>query len=222
MADGLPWEGLPRADVRPLRRAGIVVDAARCVGCHACGVACKTEHDVALGGFRIRTHYLPRPDRPVHAFLPLLCLHCQDAPCLAACPNDALVRRGDGRVVVDGARCEGTDTCVDSCPYGAIHLDPGTGQADKCDLCEGRTAAGLPPACVEVCPPGALRYGDLDDPQDPVSVYAAARGAGPFRPEHATRPTVLHAGLEPWMARAAHGVQLHPDDHDIVYERGTP
>lgn len=215
----LPWEGLSAANARPTRRAGLVVDPRRCVGCHACGVACKAEHDVPLGGFRIRTHYLRRPDRPTHQFIPLMCQHCQEAPCLAACPNDAIQRAADGHVSIDRARCEGAHACVDACPYGAIYIDPQTQQADSCDLCASRRGVGLAPACVEVCPTGALRFGDLDDPQDPAAAYAEERAARAFRPEHGTRPTTVYVGLERWMEEAARAVQLHPDDNDIVYER---
>lgn len=217
--DPLPWEGLSPERSRPLKRAGIVVDARRCIGCHACGVACKTEHDVALGAFRIRTHYLQRPDRPAHLFVPMMCQHCQDAPCLEACPTGSIQRRKDGRVVVNPSTCTTSKECLDACPYGAIAIDPHTEKADKCDLCEGRTGVGLEPACVEVCPSGALRYGDLDAADDPAAVYAKEHAARPLRAEHRTRPTVSYVGLERWIEDAAKTVQLHPDDNDIVYER---
>jgi Fe-S-cluster-containing dehydrogenase component len=212
-----PWEALVKG--KPMQRAGLVVDPRRCVGCHACAVSCKTEHDVPLGGFRIRTHYLQRPDRPTHQFLPLMCQHCQDAPCVEACKSSAVTRLEDGRVVIDEERCTGNHDCVAACPYDAIYVDPHTGKADKCDLCHGRTAAGLLPACVEACPTEALRFGDLDDLDGDVARYADAHGASSLRPEHGTRPTVQYVGLEPWMGKKAHGVQLHESDNDIVYER---
>ena len=140
----LPWENLGVHRAKARKRVGMVVDPRRCVGCHACAVACKTEHEVQLGGFRIRTHYLDRPDRPVHGFLPMLCMHCADAPCIPACPNDAIARSGDGRVVISKNDCEMDTGCVGACPYGAIHIDRQQQKADKCDFCVSRTSMRSP------------------------------------------------------------------------------
>lgn len=215
----LPWENLSKEGVKPMKRAGILVDPRRCIGCHACGVACKTEHDVPLGGFRIRTHYLQRPDRPTHFFLPMMCQHCQDAPCIPACPNDAVVRLADGRVEINKVDCRTDTSCIKACPYDAIYIDEQMGKADKCNLCTPRTDVGLKPACVEVCPTQALRFGDLGDLDSDVSKIADRDKAQPLRPEHGTKPTVLYVGLEEWMYKQAKGVQLNKDDNNIVYER---
>ena len=150
MSDRLPWE--PSGKPRTMKRAGMVIDLRRCIGCHACSVSCKTEHDVALGVFRTRVRYLEKPGATQIAFLPLLCNHCQDAPCIPACPTDAMTRKEDGRVVVDHDKCEGNMDCIAACPYDAIQLDPQTGIADKCDLCTHRTDVGMDPACVAACP----------------------------------------------------------------------
>ena len=215
----LPWEHVGQEPVPTGKSVGLLVDPRRRVGCHACGVSCKTEHDVALGGFRIRTHYLRRPDRDTHLFMPMMCMHCQDAPCIPACPNDAVVRRADGRVEIDKDSCQGDTSCIAACPYDAIHLDPHTQQADKCNLCSHRTDVGMVPACVEVCPTEAIRYGDFGDLDSALSKTADACGAQPLRPEHETRPTVVYAGLQAWMGEAARGVQLQDGENDIVYER---
>ena len=215
----LPWEVLSRDDVKPMRRAGMIVDPRRCVGCHACSVACKTENDVPLGGFRIRTHYLQRPDRQTHFFLPMMCQHCQDAPCITACPNDAVERGEDGRVEINENRCDGDSSCVSACPYDAIYIDNQTGKADLCNLCTQRTDVGLQPACVEACPTEALLFGDLGDENSDVSSYADAQGAKALRPEHGTKPTVSYVGLEKWMEQDARGVQLQEGENDIIYER---
>lgn len=121
--------------VKPMKRAGILVGPRRCIGCHACGVACKTEHDVPLGGFRIRTHYLQRTDRPTHFLLPTMCQHCQDAPCIPACPNDGVVRLADRRVEINKVDCRTDMSCIKACPYDAIYIDEQMGKADKCNLC---------------------------------------------------------------------------------------
>ena len=201
----------------------MLVDLRRCIGCHACSVSCKTEHNVALGGFRTRVRYLHQervaPEATSIAFLPLLCMHCQDAPCMDVCPTKALERGADGHVSVNDDRCVGDKACIAACPYGAIHIDPQTKQADKCDFCSDRTAYGLEPACVTVCPTEALRFGDFDDASDLVTQYAAANNALPFKEKAGTKPSVLYIGHKPWMEDKAKSIQLLPDDEDIIYEQ---
>ena len=222
MSERLPWEGIAeRPPAPPMKRAGILVDPRRCVGCHACAVSCKTENDVALGGFRIRTHYLRHPERGVHVFVPMMCQHCQDAPCLPACPTGAVFKEEDGRVRIDDETCDGNQDCIKACPYDAIHIDPRTGIADKCDLCHHRTEVGLDPACIEVCPTEAIVFGDLGDLDSDVARRADKTDAQPLRPEHETRPTIQYVGLTPWMAKDAKGVQLQDGENDIVYEAYT-
>lgn len=217
----VPWEGVnERERALPMKKAGMVVDLRRCIGCHGCSVSCKTEHSVPLGEFRTRVRYLPRPDRPQLSFLPLLCMHCQDAPCLDACPTEAVVRLEDGRVTIDQDRCCGNKACVSACPYGAIAINEATGLADKCDLCTNRTSMGMEPSCVDACPTEALRFGDLGDPKSAIAKYAREHKASAFKPDANTDPVVLYVGNEPWMEKAAaSGVQLAPGDDEIVYEQ---
>lgn len=201
----VPWERV--GDAKPPERAGMTVDLRRCVGCHACSIACKVEHDVPLGDFRMRVRYLEDASRGTIAFLPLLCMHCADAPCLDACPTSAIVRLDDGRVIVDEDRCCGNKACVSACPYGAIFVHPDRGVAEKCDFCTHRTEVGLDPACVSACPTDALRFG-------PAEGDAAA-----FREDEATAPIVRYVGLRPGLDEQANaGVRLDPRDRDIVYE----
>ena len=223
MADPIeiPWENIGKRKHRaPMKRAGMVVDLRRCIGCHACSVTCKTEHAVPLGGFRTRVRYLERSDRPTIAFLPLLCMQCQDAPCMKACPTEAIIRLEDGRVTINQDRCCGNKACIAACPYGAIYIDPQTNKADQCDFCTHRTTLWMDPACVSACPTEALRFGDLDDPEDPVAKYASTHDAKAFKEEAGTRPSVLYVGHEKWMEeKAKTGIQLSPDENEIVYEQ---
>ena len=217
----IPWE-TERSKERKLhnKRAGMVVDLRRCIGCHACSVSCKTENEVPLGGFLTRVRYLEQPVKETLSFLPLLCMHCQDAPCLKACPTQAVTRLNDGRVVIDQDKCCGMKACIAACPYGAIYIDPNSGHADKCDLCTHRTSLNMNPACVASCPTQTLRFGDLDDPNDPVAQYAKEHNAKPFKADAGTQPSVLYIEHEPWMERAAAtGVQLSVKDDEIIYEQ---
>lgn len=220
----IPWKNIGPGKGKKRKRAGMVVDLRRCIGCHACSVSCKTEHNVALGGFRTRVRYLdkkrPDPQGTTITFLPLLCMQCQDAPCMDACPTKAIERGADGHVEVNHSKCVGDKACVSACPYGAIHIDPQTKMADKCDFCSDRTSYGLDPACVAVCPTDALRFGDLDDPSDPVTIYAEENKARPFKESAGTKPSVLYVSHEAWMEDKAKSVQLLPDDEDIIYEQG--
>jgi tetrathionate reductase subunit B len=216
MSERLPWE--PSGKPRAMKRAGMVIDLRRCIGCHACSVSCKTEHDVALGVFRTRVRYLERPGATQLAFLPLLCMHCQDAPCIPACPTTAMERQDDGRVTVNHTNCQGNTDCISACPYDAIKLDPQTGLADKCDLCQHRTDVGMDPACVTACPTETLRFGDLDDPEDAAVQYAKANNAQAFREDEDTKPTVQYIGMRPWKEEATiGGVQIHDQEDELIY-----
>lgn len=219
----IPWNNIGPGKGKKMKRAGMVVDLRRCIGCHACSVSCKTEHNVPLGGFRTRVRYLnkerPAPQGTTISFLPLLCMHCQDAPCISSCPTEAIERNADGRVNINDSKCVGEKACVSACPYGAIYIDPQTKVADKCDFCTDRTAYGLSPACVSVCPTEALRFGDLDDASDPVTQYAQANNARAFKEGAGTKPSVLYIEHDTWMEDKAKSVQLLPDDEDIIYEQ---
>lgn len=219
--DQVPWTLKPQADIKPLGKVGMVIDLRRCVGCHACAVSCKTEHAVPLGSFRNRTQVVQRPDELKLSFVPMLCMHCEDAPCMTACPSSAITRAPDGRVLVDEQLCDGAQECVGACPYGAIFFHPDKQVASKCNLCEHRTEVGLQPACVEVCPTEALRFGDIADPDDPLTPIHTDAKAQPMKPETNTRPRVVYVGLEPWMNDELPGVQRDADgegEDGLTYE----
>lgn len=184
---------------------GMAVDLERCIGCHACSVACKVENAVSLGFFRTKVYYYDYPavnpfnHQPTtkRAFLPTLCMQCTDAPCLDACPTDAITRGADGIVHIDVDVCDRSRDCIKACPYGAIHIDPVSQVADKCDFCAHRLEADMAPACVEVCPAGVFAFGDLKDPASPVSVFNARHGTQvkAMKAEEKTRPRVQYRGL---------------------------
>jgi len=135
-------------------------------------------------------------------FQPRLCMQCEDSPCTAVCPVSATYRTEDGIILVDARRCIGCGYCVVSCPYGARYIVPADedspantpGVADKCTWCYHRITKGQKPACVEICPVGARRFGDANDPSSDVAAEAAAAGAQPLHPEYGTRPRVLYLG----------------------------
>ena len=175
-----------------------MIDQRRCIGCHACTVACKEENRVPLGAFRTWVKYVERgtfPDTRRH-FGVLRCNHCDHAPCVTICPTVALYRRPDGIVDLDGARCIGCKSCMHACPYDALYIDPATQTAAKCHYCAHRVEVGLRPACVIVCPEEAIIAGDLDDPSTTIARLVASEPVQVRKPEQRTRPKVFYVGAE--------------------------
>ena len=201
-------------------RYAMALDTQACIGCLACTVACKVENGSPEGIWHapVISHELGEGEAARRAYVPLLCNHCADAPCLKACPTSAIYRRKDGIVIIDQDRCCGSGACVIACPYGAIQYyghrqaaktpfdevklaghQPGTAQ--KCTFCAPRLDRGLKPACIDVCPTGARIFGDLDDPQSAVSKAFAQPDAIPLGAPLDTKPNtrylargVRHAG----------------------------
>jgi Fe-S-cluster-containing dehydrogenase component len=90
-----------------------------------------------------------------------VCRHCDDPPCVDACPEEVITRRGDGIVVLDSDACTGCQACLDACPYGAIAFDEGNAVARKCNLCYQRVDQGLFPACADnICLAHCIHFGD--------------------------------------------------------------
>jgi Fe-S-cluster-containing dehydrogenase component len=137
-------------------------------------------------------------------FVPRLCMQCEDSPCTGVCPVGATYRTPDGVILVDQDRCIGCGYCVVACPYGARYIVPAGGEtprgvagvADKCTFCYHRITVGLRPACVEACPVGARTFGDLDDPQSPVSIALREQPTKVLKAALGTNPRVHYIGLE--------------------------
>jgi Fe-S-cluster-containing dehydrogenase component/formate-dependent nitrite reductase membrane component NrfD len=189
-----------------------VIDQDRCIGCHACTTACKSENEVPLGVTRTYVKYVdvgvfPQARR---AFQVTRCNQCDDAPCTAACPTSAMFRRPDGIVDFDKSICIGCKACIAACPYDAIFINPEDHSAEKCNFCAHRLDVGLEPACVVVCPTEAILVGDLDDPASRVTRIVHREAVAVRRPEKETRPKLFYRGahqatLDPLAARRPPG-----------------
>ncbi|MGD0943114.1 MAG: 4Fe-4S dicluster domain-containing protein [Acidimicrobiales bacterium] len=189
-----------------------VLDQTRCIGCHACTTACKSENEVPLGVTRT---YVKSADVGVfpqvrRVFQVTRCNQCSDAPCTAACPTRAMFRRPDGIVDFNKSVCIGCKACIAACPYDAVFINPHDHSAEKCNLCAHRLEMGLEPACVTVCPTGAILVGDGNDPDSAVARIVAGDLVRVRRPEKQTWPGVYYLGvheatLDPLAARRPDG-----------------
>ncbi len=191
---------------------GFVIDHSRCIGCHACTVACKSENDVPVGDFRTWVKYTERGTFPQvkRSFAVLRCNQCSAAPCVTICPVTALSKGASGIVDVDSAACVGCKSCMQACPYDALYINEGTGTAQKCHFCAHRVEVGLAPACAVVCPTEAIVPGDFHDPNSRVSQMRAAGGLQARKTEAGTGPNVFYkevdaAGIDPSLTRADGG-----------------
>lgn len=179
-------------------RYGFVIDQNRCIGCHACTVACKDEHDVPVGVNRTWVKYIEKGHFPATSrhFAVLRCNHCDDAPCIEICPTVALYRSPNGIVDFDNDRCIGCKSCMQACPYDALYIDPDHNTAAKCNFCAHRVELGLQPACEVVCPTQAIMSGDLDDPESAIARTVATRKVSLRKPHKGTHPKLFYVGVE--------------------------
>jgi len=193
----------------------MVIDLKRCVGCNACTLACKQEHGTPAGVHfaRVVTREVGSFPQTRRTFLPVLCNHCQDAPCVEVCPTGATYVRPDGIVMVDNGKCIGCRACAVACPYmnrhflteGMLHngktltafelikfdaFEEGT--MTKCTLCAHRIDQGLEPACVVTCPTEARIFGDLEEKDGRLQQLIASRSGEPLLPECNTRPSIYY------------------------------
>jgi Fe-S-cluster-containing dehydrogenase component/Ni/Fe-hydrogenase subunit HybB-like protein len=173
-----------------------LIDHGRCIGCHACSTACKSENEVPLSVNRTYVKYVDVGTFPLarRAFQVTRCNQCDDAPCVNACPTAAMYRRDDGIVDFDKRWCIGCKACIAACPYDAIFINPADHSAEKCNFCAHRLDVGLEPACVVVCPTQAILVGDLHAPQSPVTQAVHRDVVHVRRPEKETRPKVFYRG----------------------------
>ncbi len=179
---------------RPVHYA-MVIDTRRCIGCHACTVACKAEFDVPLEANRSWVEYIEKGNYPnvSRSFLPRLCNHCSEPQCVSVCPTGATYKRKeDGIVVVDADVCIGCKYCLQACPYDARFINPRTGTADKCDFCLHRVRQGLVPSCVNTCQGRARIFGDMNDPESEVAKLISTNSITVLRPEMGTKPNVYY------------------------------
>ena len=189
-----------------------VIDHTRCIGCHACTTACKSENEVPLSVTRTYVKHVDIGEFPQtrRAHQVTRCNQCAHAPCVTACPTTAMFKRADGIVDFDKAICIGCKACMAACPYDAIFINPEDHSAEKCNFCAHRIDVGLEPACVVVCPTEAILVGDLNDSTSKVARIVNREPVSVRRPEKETLPKLFYKGahqatLDPLAARRPDG-----------------
>jgi Fe-S-cluster-containing dehydrogenase component/formate-dependent nitrite reductase membrane component NrfD len=189
-----------------------VIDHTRCIGCHACTTACKSENVVPISVTRTYVKHVdvgvfPQARR---AHQVTRCNQCAHAPCVTACPTTAMFKRRDGIVDFDKSICIGCKACMAACPYDAIFINPDDHSAEKCNFCAHRIDVGLEPACVVVCPTQAILVGDMNDADSYVAQIVNREAVSVRRPEKETLPKLFYKGahqatLDPLAARRPEG-----------------
>ncbi|MBF0542112.1 MAG: 4Fe-4S dicluster domain-containing protein [Nitrospirae bacterium] len=180
------------------KRYAMVIDLEKCIGCHSCSISCKTQFDVPLGVFRSWVKIIERGSYPAvkRIFIPVLCNHCDDPPCVKGCPTGATYQRADGIVVVNPDDCIGCKYCIQNCPYNARFLHPITKTASKCDFCLHRIKQGITPSCVNTCIGQARTFGDYNDPQSSISQILLQNNSQVLLEAMGTNPRVFYINLD--------------------------
>ena len=158
-----------------------VHDVSICNGCYNCQIACKDEHvandwtpyakpQPEIGHFWLKLTETVRGQVPrvKVAYVPIMCNHCDNAPCMAACKVEgAIYKRKDGLVIIDPTKCTGCRNCVDACPYGVIYFNQDLNLAQKCTGCAHLLDSGWKePRCVDACPTLALKFMEEEEAKE--------------------------------------------------------
>ncbi len=189
-----------------MKQRYMVIDTALCHDCNNCFMACKDEHcdndwmpyvaEQPRHGHRwmnIMRHERGQYPRIDTVFLPMPCMHCQDAPCMQKC-GDVISRREDGVVMIDASKAKGKKEAVDACPYGAIYWNEKENVPQKCTMCAHLLDEGWAETrCVHTCPTGAMKFFTIE-PEE-MKKMVAAEGLEQYKAELKTNPNVYYKNL---------------------------
>ena len=180
-----------------MKQIGFYFDQTRCIGCHTCSVACKDWHNIDASSINWRRVILIEKGKfpnPFVAYLSIACNHCEEPPCILACPEKVITKReSDGIVVVEQDKCVGNSECnsrcLNACPWKVPQFGPEeNAKMQKCDFCLERFEKGQQPICIEACPMYALDIGSLKQLQEK---YGFVNGAEEFSYSERFKPSVI-------------------------------
>ncbi len=199
-----------------------VIDVSICNGCYCCQISCKDEHvgndwtpyakpQPDTGQFWLKQNEFVRGTVPKVkvSYRPVLCMHCDDAPCMPACPIEgAIYKREDGLVIIDPVKCTGCKNCVDSCPYGVIYFNEDLNIAQKCTGCAHLLDNGWTvPRCADVCPTEALKFGEESELKELIGK------AEVLNPEYKAKPRVYYLNLP---RKFVAGTVYDPKEKEVI------
>jgi len=193
-------------------RYGMVIDLNRCIGCHACSIACKIENATPPGVFWSWVFQVEEGKYPdvKRFYIPMLCMQCEDPACIKVCSTNATYKDSRNLVRIDEKKCIGCKACILACPYGVRFFNEGAkyfsidvpwgeaeedhqkGTVSKCTFCAHLIEKGDEPACVSACPTGARLFGNLSDPKSAVVRLIKDRFGFQLHPEFGLNPSVYY------------------------------
>jgi Fe-S-cluster-containing dehydrogenase component len=190
-------------------RFGLLIDITKCNGCYNCFLACRDEHcgndhlpyslsQPSAGHFWMRINEKERGKYPKVkvAYIPLLCMHCNNPSCCSISTNNEVYQRPDGIVIIDPEKSKGKKEIVSACPYRVIYWNEDKNIPQKCTFCYHLLDAGWKePRCVEVCPTGALVFGDINNPDSEISKLLKTKKFESLHPEFGLKENVRYFGL---------------------------
>jgi Fe-S-cluster-containing dehydrogenase component len=182
---------------------GLLIDFDRCQGCNACEVACKQENELPVGP-RLKQVLTIGPEkvgrRLIMEYLPVMCMHCENPPCAAACPAGAIIKDAHGITLVNEKKCHATDkdwckkACIPACPYPVPpQYNPEKDIVQMCNMCLQRVSRGEEPSCVKHCINKVIKFGTIKE----LSKIIQERGSrtitiGGVLPDVVCHPSVMH------------------------------
>jgi len=190
-----------------MRGWNLIIDVARCHDCNDCFLACKDEYyendfppySVAQPRHGHRWIDIMRKERGQYpkvdvSYLPVPCMHCDDAPCIKNAKDGAVHKRDDGIVLIDPEKAKGQKDILRTCPYGAIWWNEEKSVPQKCTFCIHLLDNGWKePRCVQACPTGAMRIVHAEDPE--MKKIIKSENLEVYQPQHKTRPRVYYKNL---------------------------
>lgn len=198
-----------------------LVDLDKCIGCYACQIGCKDEHcgnewlpyaksQPDIGQFWLHLYEKERGARP-HVkvtYIPVMCQHCEDAPCMKVCSDNAFRRRDDGLIILDPDKCTGCGKCVEACPYEAVFLNEELNIAQKCTGCAHLLDGDHPisvPRCMDNCPADVIQFGEVTELDLENTEF--------LHEDFGTKPRVYYRGLP---KRFVAGTVYDPIEKEII------